>query len=148
DGRQPNVITNEMALANATAPAASARAYAAMMGQIATGNFISADVSAVMRRYLEWPLVEFESNREQFSAFGSKGGSLAGVLTEASYLVPKTGDFADQVRVVVLFQGSMPFSAWLTQSQTFAQQQFMVKLATERPFVNTVQTKLAAVEEN
>lgn len=147
DGRYSNVVSNEMALANALPPAASARDYAAMMGQIATGNFISADVSAVMRRYLEWPLIEFEENQRQFSAFGTKGGSLASILTEASYIVPKTGEFAGQTRVVVLFQNDMPFSAWLTQSQTFAQQQFIVKLATEQSFVETVQTKLTAVEE-
>jgi hypothetical protein len=59
-----------------------------------------------------------------FLALGSKGGSLLGVLTGATYYLPRHGEFSEQPRVVVLFMHEIPFAAWLRLSETFAQQQF------------------------
>ncbi|MCA9981030.1 MAG: serine hydrolase [Anaerolineales bacterium] len=129
--RQPNRISHEMTLATQTMPRASARDYAHLLALIATDNYASPAISADVRRFLEWPMVEFPSNIDRFAALGTKGGTLAGVLTEATYYVPQAGDFAGETRIVVLFQADPPFAAWLTQLETFAQQTFMADIATD-----------------
>jgi hypothetical protein len=73
-----------------------------------------------------------------FLALGSKGGSLLGVLTGATYYLPRHGEFSEQPRVVVLFMHEIPFAAWLRLSETFAQQQFERELATNPDFVQQV----------
>lgn len=117
----------------------SARDYATMMGKIAEGAFISPAVSERMRGYLDWPMERFPSNQEQFSSFGAKGGSLPGVRTQAFYLVPRAGDFGGQTRVVILFMHDMPISAYLKLLQTFGDQDFMLRLATDAAFAEQVQ---------
>ena len=116
----------EATAANELTTLGTAGDYARMMAGVATGTFISPEVSAIMARFLEWPM-EFEGNQAEFDAFGTKGGSLLTVITEASYIRPKG---ADQPRVVVTFMRDMPFSAWLSISQTFVHQEFAVELAT------------------
>ena len=133
--RQPNRITHEIALATQTSPRASARDYAHLLALISTDNYVSPAVSADIRRFLEWPMVVFPSNAERFETLGTKGGTLAGVLTSALYTVPQAGDFAGQTRVVVLFQSDPPFTAWLTQTQDFSYQEFMIDLALNQDIV-------------
>jgi len=111
------------------------------MAGVVTGTFLSPAVSELMREYLEWPM-ELEGNREQFRAFGAKGGSLAGVLTEAAYLVPTSGSFAGTPRIVALFMREMPLSSWLQLQQTFGQQRFYVEVATDEEFATRVSDSL------
>ncbi len=118
-------------------PSGSVQDYADVMGRVVTNTFLSPEVSAIMRPHLEWPM-QFEGNQAEFTALGSKGGSLVGVLTGATYYIPKTGDFAGQPRVVVLFMNDIPFSAWLTFSQTFAWQFFEKELAISHSFADKV----------
>lgn len=134
--RTPNRISHEIALATQTSPRASARDYAQLLALVATDNYVSPQVSADVRRFLEWPMVVFPSNAERFQTLGTKGGTLAGVLTSALYTVPQAGDFAGQTRVVVLFQSDPPFSAWLTQTQDFSYQNFMLEVATEQEILS------------
>lgn len=101
-------------------PKGTAGDYARIMADVVTGEFISLEVSEIMCSHLEWPMQE-PANRERFYAFGAKGGSLPGVLTEAWYLMPRFGGFAGKTRVVALFVRGMPLSAWLRSSQTYAQ---------------------------
>ncbi len=131
-------IANEVKVANATSPAASAEEYARMMAEIATGQFISAEVSDLMHAKLSWPMRDFPENGDAFETMGTKGGTLGGVLTEASYFVPH----GEQPRVVVLFQGNMPFAAWLGQLQSFSQQAFMRDLVLNPAFAAEVQETL------
>jgi D-alanyl-D-alanine carboxypeptidase len=89
-------------------PKGTARDYARIMAGVVTGTFLSEEVSRIMRRHLEWPM-EIPQIREGFDAFGNKGGSLASVLTDAYFFVPKAGDFAGEPRVsVVFFRGVRP----------------------------------------
>jgi hypothetical protein len=133
-------VRNQMELANRM-PAGTAADYASIQGRVATDTLIDADVSAIMRRHLEWPMA-FSTNQEKYKAMGTKGGSLAGVLTEATYFAPKTGDFAGEKRVVVLFLNDMSLIAWLKLQETFATQSFMRDLATDRDFADRVALKL------
>jgi hypothetical protein len=85
----------------------TARDYARIMAGVVTGTFLSPEISEIMRRHLEWPL-EIPEIRASFDAFGNKGGSLASVLTDAYFFIPKTGDFAGERRVSVLFLRGVP----------------------------------------
>lgn len=84
------------------------RDYARVMAGVVTGTLLSPEISALMRRHLEIPL----TNENLFSSWGTKGGSLAGVLTEANYYVPSTGTFAGKPRVSVLFVRRLESAPW------------------------------------
>ena len=109
----------------------SAEDYARIMGGVVTETFISPEASRVMRRHLEWPM-RSPGNQEVFETFGTKGGSLSGVLTEALYLVPKTGDFAGEARVAVLFLNHLSEASFTDLSESFAQQEMLINAALER----------------
>lgn len=135
------ILKNERQAAHTLTPKGTAREYARIMSEVIGGRFISTEVSALMRRYLEWPM-EVGDNQEKFFNFGAKGGTLLSILTEAMYLTPQSGDFAGQTRVIILFMRQIPVSAWLRMQITFIHQQFMVRLATEREFAEEVTRKL------
>jgi hypothetical protein len=85
------------------------------------------------------------SNQETFSRFGTKGGSFIGVLTGASFMVPKSGDYADQTRVVALFMNDLSLGAFLRLNETFAQQDFERKIATDADFAKIVSERLGSL---
>lgn len=84
------------------------RDYARVMAGVVTGTFLSPEISALMRRHLEIPL----PHENFFRSWGTKGGSLAGMLTEANYFVPSTGTFAGKPRVSVLFVRRIESAPW------------------------------------
>lgn len=92
----------------------TARAFAALMDRL------FADPSprfALARRELSWPM-EFPQNQRDFVVLATKGGSLPGTLTSASYAETKDG----QRRVVALFLHDLPFATWIELSRNFTQQ--------------------------
>jgi hypothetical protein len=91
-----------------------------------------------MRGHLEWPMQKPE-NLERFQALGAKGGSLPGMLTEAWYLVPRSGDFAGQPRAISLLMRGMPLSVWAQMSKTYAHQEFALRVATDGEFAALVE---------
>lgn len=98
-------------------PKGTAREYAQMMAQIGSGHFISPQASAIMQQKLEsvpsdWPLRTL-----LFNSFGAKDGITAGILTVASYAVPKWGSLRHQSRVVVLFVNGLPLAQFAEQAQ-------------------------------
>ena len=99
-------------------PKGTARDYASLMDRVERGNLISETVSATMREFLEWPM-ESEQNRREFTSFGTKGGSLPGVLTEATYAVPRD---AASGGVAVLFFEELPLMVWFTLIQAEVRQ--------------------------
>jgi len=107
------------------------RDYARVMAGVVSGTFLSPEISALMRRHLEIPL----PNENLFLSWGTKGGALAGVLTEANYFVPANGGFAGKPRVSVLFLRRIEPAPWeqlLTGSGlTF----FDARLASDPAFV-------------
>lgn len=96
-------------------PKATAREYARLMAKIASGKLISSGVSTRMQQKLEsvpsdWPLRLLFYDR-----FGAKDGVTAGVLTLASYAVPKSGPQAGHARVVVVLTNQLDYDLWSTQ---------------------------------
>lgn len=132
-------ISDQRTMTHCLFPRGTAEGYARLMAEVVSGQKVSADASAMMADVLDWPM-EFEANREEFSTFGTKGGALPGVLTEASFMHPRDG----QRWVVVLFMDDMSGSAWFALLGSFAQQEFMRKLAVDPEFRRTVARRLAA----
>ncbi len=129
--RQENPITGEVTLREQArlgvvhSPRGTARDYARLMERVQRGDLVSAAASATMREFLEWPM-ENEPIRRQFTSFGTKGGSLTGVLTEAAYAVPRD---AASGGVAALFFEDLPFLVWLTLVQGLGREDLV---ATER----------------
>jgi D-alanyl-D-alanine carboxypeptidase len=110
-------------------PKGTARGYADMMARIASGQFISEEVSLRMQEKLEsvpsdWPLRVFYFNR-----YGAKDGATAGVLTLASYAVLKWGGMAGKNRVVVILTNDLPYDQWLGGMQSMSLYLLQTKLA-------------------
>ena len=117
--RQDNPVTSEVTvreqarLSVARFPRGTARDYAGLMARVERGELVSDAASATMREFLEWPM-ENEPVRREFASYGTKGGSLAGVLTEAAYAQPRDDESG---AVAALFFEELPFAVWLTLIQ-------------------------------
>lgn len=122
-------------------PRGSASDYAKVMALVGNNQLISPEVSQTMREYLEWPMT-IPGNEALFKHFGTKGGSLPAILTEAMFIQPAKDEWADRTRVVVLFFNQLPDATWLGLLQTFMQQQFAVQVALEPAFAQSVASQL------
>lgn len=92
----------------------TARAFARLMERLFTDESAG---TALARAELAWPM-EFARNRRDFEVLATKGGSLPGVLTSASYAKTRAGPG----RVVALFLHDVPFATWIGLNQSAAQQ--------------------------
>jgi hypothetical protein len=142
EGHDPSTLWSEARLADTLAPRGTARDYARMLAGVVAGTFISPEVSSLMRETLEWPLAD-PGFAQVFEAFGTKGGSFSRVLTEATYAVPKIGDFTGRPRVCVLFLRRMPMLSWLTMSLTGPHQVLELGVLGSRDFTDKVAATLA-----
>jgi D-alanyl-D-alanine carboxypeptidase len=93
-------------------PKGTAREYAMLMAKIASGQLISAQVSAIMQQKLEnipanQPLMILYLDR-----LGAKDGITAGTLAMASYAQPKRGPVADRSRVAVILANQIPLTVF------------------------------------
>ncbi len=113
----------------------TAREFARRIEQIFTDD---TERYALARKELSWPM-EFESNQRDFVVLATKGGSLAGVLTSASFAETKSG----QRRVVALFLHDLPFATWVGLSKSFAQQQLERELLSSPDALQRLRPRLA-----
>lgn len=122
-------------LANRLFPAGTARDYARIMAHVMTGTFISPEVSAIMRRQLDWPLRYIAA---PFASWGHKGGSLSGVLTDANFFIPIEGDFGGRRRVAVLFLRNLSEETSTAFAGTAGQSLFDREIASNATFAAKV----------
>lgn len=127
-------------LAETRFPRGTARGYASLMERISRGELISAAASATMREFLEWPM-ENERIRREFTAFGTKGGALPGVLTEATYAAPRDGA---PTGVAALFFDELPLAVWLTLIDSYLHQDLLRRLLSDPEFFEDVRQRLEA----
>jgi hypothetical protein len=132
-------FTFQRTMAHCHFPRGTTDSYAAVMAGVVRAT---SPHTVHMAEALDWPMA-YESNQARFEAFGSKGGSLPGILTEASYIDPVD----DEPWVVALFMNEMSGSAWLGGMQSFAHQRLMVRIATDPAFRAEVERTLAGLEE-
>jgi len=131
--------------AQALFPKGTARDYARVMAGVLRGSLLSPGAVEVMRSHLGWAL-GIPGNAETFQNFGDKGGSLAGVLTEAMYFTPKRGDFGGTPHVSVLFLRNLPAETFASLTQTFAHQLFLMNLGLDRPFIEQAEERLCVAK--
>jgi hypothetical protein len=112
----------------------SARAFARLVERLFTD---ASQTTAVARRELQWPM-QFHTNQEQFKVFGTKGGSLPGTLTSASYVETQSG----ARRVVALFLHDIPFAAWLDLMSNYRQQDLERELLAEPGAIERLRPRL------
>lgn len=98
-------------------PKGTAGDYAHMMAQIGSGHFISAEVSTLMQQKMETVPSDWPLRLLYFERFAAKDGITAGVLSVASYAVPKRGSLHGQQRVVVLMANGLSLEQFSQQAQ-------------------------------
>jgi hypothetical protein len=113
-------------LAQAT-PAGAPREWATLMEQVRTGDTFATPAAAIVRKHLEWPM-RLGDNSRLYDRFGTKGGTLPGVITEASYLELRDGPAVS----LALFLRNLPESVQGQLLQTYAHQELIQALA-EQP---------------
>lgn len=113
-------------LAHAT-PAGTPRGWAMLMEQVRTGETFAAPAAATVRRHLEWPM-RLGDNSRLFDRFGTKGGALPGVITEASYLELRDGPAVS----VALFLRHLPDGIQAQLLQSYAHQE-LIRAFAEQP---------------
>jgi D-alanyl-D-alanine carboxypeptidase len=113
--------------------------WAGAMQAIATGRVLPPKVTALMQPILDWPRDASAANAERFAAYLTKGGSLPGVLTEASY-IRMVGQPSGTS--IALFFRDLPKDVFASMSTTFVHQQFMVQLAGDVDFLRRAEQVL------
>lgn len=98
-------------------PKGTAREYAHMMSKIASGKLISPEVSKIMQDKLESIQSDWVLRAFYYDRFGAKDGMTAGVLSLASYEIPKRGELHNLSRVVVIITNQLPSEKWVEQAQ-------------------------------
>ncbi|MNX20372.1 hypothetical protein D3C86_503130 [compost metagenome] len=121
-------------------PRGTTRGYADLMAKVYQARLPKAVVN-LMKPYLEWPM-EFEGNQKAFDTYGTKGGSLPGMLTGASYFMLKGRPVAF---VSALFLQDLPAPIYESLSKSFLQQHFEIKLHADSAFFERVRQTLAGL---
>jgi hypothetical protein len=130
EGALDGISLSEQARFSATTRAGTAAEYAGLTTRIARGELISEAASQRMAEILSWPMANAPIRRE-FDAFGTKGGSLPGVLTSASFATPKGEESAVGL---ALFMEDVPIGAWLHFVSSFVHQDFERRLLVDADF--------------
>ena len=129
------------ALNDAHNPRGIARDYGRVLAQVATGNFLSPTVSALMREHLEIPLAG-SWLEDLFFAIGQKGGDGEGTLTVTRYSLPKVGQHAGQPLVSILFLNGISPELDVLDVFTEPVLDLFLKLSLDATFVEHVKETL------
>lgn len=119
-------------MASRLLPKGTAREYALMTAKIASGNLISPEAGRIMQRMLESVPSDWLVRLLFHERFGAKDRVTAGVVTLASYAVPKRGALNGQSRVVVIITTNLPPVEWAGQVQFHGYYLLAVDLAQAR----------------
>lgn len=123
----------------ATSTLGTARQWAHFMGAVATGDGFDEDAALIMRRHLEWSLRAFPDEIQQLKSFGTKGGSLAGVVTEVSYLQPVD----EELLSVAMFFHDLSADDWMQLTRSLMHQQLLLQIATDANALQRLDATLA-----
>ena len=91
-------------------------------------------------RALDWPRRKTPRLARRFDRLMTKGGSLPGVISEASYVRPARGEGA----AIALLLRNLPPDVEQVLAKTFAQQDLILRLATDKAFRERARRMLAA----
>ena len=110
--------------------------WARYLARLGDGRGMRAAARDVVRRHLEWPL-EQSGNRTLFDRFATKGGSLPGVLAEASYVQAK----GRQALAVAFFLRDLPPPVERALHITFRHQGLILRLAESESFLDEARAR-------
>lgn len=79
---------------------------------------------------LDWPRRNDPKVSETYARLLSKGGSLAGIITQAAYVQPRGGPGV----AIALFFRDLPPDVEKTLLETFSQQKLLLRLASDQAF--------------
>ena len=91
---------------------------------------------------LDWPRRNTPRLARRFDRLMTKGGSLPGVISEASYVRPAGA----KGTAIALFLRNLPPDVEQTLTKTFAQQDLILRLATDKPFRERARRVLGAAK--
>jgi hypothetical protein len=131
-------VYRQRQLAMTTARGAPAE-WASLMATLYASAAQATPFGTTVRAALEWPMT-LPRNPDRFQRFGTKGGSLPGVITEATYVAPKHGE----PTVVALFFRDLPPGIQTQFEKTFVQHAFVVRLAEDDAFFQKVLARFSA----
>ena len=114
------------------------RQWALVLAALYEETGTTSTAGQIVDQSLEWPLIEFPSNRSRFERFGTKGGSLPGVVTEASFFRPIGG----RPLAVALFLRCVPRGLQDELLTSYAHQSFMQRLADDPAFLARARSAL------
>ena len=114
----------------ASSPAGAPRDWARLMRDLLEGRRMTRAEHAIARHHLEWPLVATPELADRFMRLGSKGGRLVGVVAESLYVQVPGGP----PTAAALFLRDVPPRLERELDRTFAQQELLLRLATDRDF--------------
>ena len=117
-----------------TFPGGTAREWADLLAELAEGAVLGPEATAVVRRHLQWPMT-IPGNDARFTVFATKGGSLPGVLTEASTIQP----VGRGQTTAVLFFRDLPSDVERSLKRSYVHQELLVRLAEDPAFFREVQ---------
>jgi D-alanyl-D-alanine carboxypeptidase len=115
------------------------RQWALVLAALYEETGTTSSAGRIIDQSLEWPLTEFPSNQSRFERFGTKGGSLPGVVTEASFFRPVGG----KPLAVALFLRCVPRGLQDELLSGYAHQAFMQQLADDPRFLARVRDTLS-----
>lgn len=115
---------------------ATASDYQKLMFDINQGDVFSADIQAVIRSLMEWPMELYESNRDKYNHFGAKGGSTAYILNQAIYIE----DTSNNKMELILFTDDLSLLESIKLNQNI--DGFLLELSKDQTYLQDVKEKL------
>lgn len=112
--------------------------WARLMTGVARGDLLRPAAAAAVKAALEWPILASPENASTFARYGTKGGSLPGVATDASYVQVHGGPTV----AVALFLRDLPEDVDAALRASYANQRFVQRLAADPGFRAEVARRL------
>jgi len=88
------------------------------------GDVFSNETQSLLQEILNWPMVVNPANRDVYAALGTKGGSLAGILTNVWYVQPIDGPVIE----LAVFYRDVPLLQWVNWLESGAHQQLELRI--------------------
>lgn len=132
-------LRQQRALAQATLPRGTARAYAYLVAQALSDSLLTPAISQRLVEGIERPLAD--SAQVVFRRIGSQAGSFPGLISFVGF-AQRPG--SSRTRVVALFMDDLPIAVFYHLMQTGIDRGLIVQLLGDEAFVEQVRQRLSA----
>ncbi|HMB92150.1 MAG TPA: hypothetical protein VKP65_14960 [Rhodothermales bacterium] len=132
-------LRQQRALAQATLPRGTARAYVHLLTQALSDSLLTPAISQRLIEGIERPLGD--STQAVFQRIGSQAGSFPGLISFVGF-AQRAG--SSRTRVVALFMDDLPIAVFYHLMQTGIDRGFVVQLLGDDAYVEQVRQRLSA----